>query len=171
MAAFEDRLTSGNWQRTVLDAVEALPEDIGPFVGYAVPETNRLVIKIACEPADRDVEVYLKVVIVTWWDTLRAELEALARDSPGYGIEHLYRPDDPRLDWPVLSLERESTCVTEGVFPGRVPATHLKRRTQLAILEELREGGGVFKDRAGRFVRRDGSPILDWQFTSRAQGK
>lgn len=50
---------------------------------------------------------------------------------------------------------------------GNAPIALLQGSIQVAVLNELFEGGGfsmVMKDGKGRFYREDGSPILDWQF-------
>ncbi len=55
----------------------------------------------------------------------------------------------------------------EGLFPGRAKVDDLKKTVQVAILEEMFQGGGislVSKDSKDRFVRDDGTPILKWQF-------
>jgi hypothetical protein len=53
-----------------------------------------------------------------------------------------------------------------GVVPGNAAVAIPKGMIQEAILEELFAGGGqsmVFKDDKGRFIRANGTYILDWQ--------
>jgi hypothetical protein len=162
-------LSKTNWRRAVQGAVRELPADIGLAVGDTLFWKNGLTIHVRGKLRPTNKEPLLRSVVVTWWDSLHNELHSLAAASPGYGLENLYAPNDPRLKWPVISIERESSSVTEGVFPERCLVAHLKRKVQTAILAEMWKGGKsdvVFRDQRGRFLRRDGSLILAWQRAS-----
>jgi hypothetical protein len=162
-------LSKTNWRRAVQDAARELPADIGLAVGDTLLWKNGLTIQSRGNLRPTNKEPLLRSVVVTWWDSLHKELDRLAAASPGYGLENLYAPDDPRLKWPVISIERESSSVTEGVFPERCLVAHLRRKVQTAILAEMWKAGKsevVFKDQRGRFLRRDGSLILAWQRAS-----
>ena len=71
-----------------------------------------------------------------------------------------------KADWPVVSIAGEAEGMTTGVYVGRGSVASRKGKVQIAILEEMWSGGGasmISKDQKGRFIRDDGTRILDWQ--------
>ena len=161
-------LSVDNWRGAVAEAIDELPEDVRGSVGYR-DEGKVCIVRVAREPIEpEDGEASLSDVKVTYWDTLKEELDVAVEESPGCGLEEYRDLLRDKWGWPVISIAGESVNALPGVYPGRATAADLKHEVQLAILEEL-SGGGVgivCKDDEGRFVREDGSPILAWQFTT-----
>lgn len=127
---------------------------------------DSVVIQVACEAHPGDGESWINTIRVRWWRTRREEIEAAIKESPGIALEERLTVESelPTIDDPVISVDGGE--VSEGVYPGRADVASLKGAVQMAILNELHAGGAksmVFKDHKGRFVRLDGSRILDWQ--------
>jgi hypothetical protein len=164
-------LSADNWQQAVQEAIEELPDDIRDSVGHSQPDARSMVVSIAGEPIEpEDGESWVSRVELKYWHTLRER---------GWPKEHdeLYQPGgrfSEQVGWPVISIFGEATSTEEDLFPGRAPVSDLKKMVQVAILEELFQGGGmslVSKDSKDRFVLDDGTPILKWQFKKRNRGE
>ena len=166
-----DTLTKDNWREACLEAIAELPDDITASVGHYQPSDDCLVIRVACEPwEDDESETHVNEIKVRWWDTYRKELEARIRESPGRGFEEDldFQSQRAGIDLPTISIKPGGASgPTTGLYAGREGAcvAEMKGEIQVAILNELFEGEGqsmVFKNRKGRFVREDGTHILDW---------
>jgi hypothetical protein len=184
-------ITEQNWQQAVFDAVDELPADILASVGHATINSRQLLITVAVEPSDEG-EAAVNDIRIRLWDTLREQEEHFANeDRKGeednreeFGLprqsEHYtkedpnqtvsgYDLDDVRLSWPVLSIDHAPEPI-QGLFLGRATFGTLKGTIQLAICEEMFGNSAmsmILKDREGRFIREDGSPILSWQYRSK----
>jgi hypothetical protein len=169
-----EALTADNWRRATLEAVEGLPEDVRGSVGHEQTAGNVLTIRVAVEPIEAGTEAEICRVRVTWWGTLEAAYEAATAEdrAAGYDGENyqldVYRKMRPEaLREPSVAVAGDSSGFIDYLVPGRASVGDLRRNVQAAILEEMFSGGGismVSKDRRGRFVREDGTPILRWQF-------
>lgn len=68
------------------------------------------------------------------------------------------------VNLPSISIDHAYDSLSLRVGHARVEK--LKRSVQEAILTELFEGGGISigsKDAKGRFIRENGTYVLDWQ--------
>jgi hypothetical protein len=164
-------LSADNWQPAVLEAIEELPDDIRDSVGHSQPDAQSMVVSVAGEPIEPgDGESWVSRVELKYWNTLRER---------GWPQEHdeLYQPGGrfaEQVGWPVISIFGEATNMEDGLFPGRATVGDLKKAVQVAILEEMFQGGGmslVSKDSKDRFIRDDGTPVLKWQFKKRKRGR
>ena len=163
-------LTRANWKDAVLQAITQLPPDIQTSVGHSFKSENCIVVTVACEPmTEEDGESCVNHVKVRWWNTRREELESYIRESPGCGVEGYIELETQRglIDKPSISIEPGGASgPIGGLIPGSGTVKMLEGMVQMAILEEMVEGGGisiVSKDAKGRFVRDDESYVLDWQ--------
>lgn len=156
-------LSSDNWRDVVIEAIDSLPDDIKASVGYTTLGEETMAVTVAGEPIDgEDGESFVSTINIQWWDTMRKQGWSKEQDEI-YGVGGLMAE---RADWPVISVEAESIGRVEGHHPGRARIREFLRTIQLAIMDEMFEGGGaslISKDEAGRFRRDDGALILDWQ--------
>ena len=155
-------VTRENWKDVVLEAIRDLPEDLQVSIGHSFASDDVMVVTIAAEPMKSHQEACMCRVKIHSWNTVREQGR-----PPEY--DGLYAPggvEVAQTDWPVISVEGESSGYEQGFYVGRSPAVYLKGEVQVAILEEMHSGGGVSminKDDKGRFVRKDGTRVLDWQ--------
>ncbi len=159
----ENVLSSTNWRNAIVAAIEGLPEDIKASVGYSHLSEDTMRVTVAGHPFDDDDgESFVGTIDVRWWNTLREQGWPSEQDSI-YGCGGTL---EERAGWPIVSIGRKSGSCDEGIHPGRAALNDLERAVQLAILEEMHEGGGgslISVDAHGRFCRDDGQLILDWQ--------
>lgn len=154
-----------NWQAAVRVAVELLPDDIQASLAWEKLTARGMVIRVAVESWTGDPEGQVNRVDLVWWDTVRDHERDHEVASPGGADVELYRADDPRWDWPVVSISSAVVGASRGVFAGRATVALLIEHVQAAVLEEMWSNGSatVFKDECGLFRRKDGDLILAWQ--------
>lgn len=156
-------LTRENWKDAVLEAIRDLPEDVQASIGHSSVSDDVMIVTVAAEPRTRWEETSLSRVEIRYWNSTREKGWPPEQDilyGPGGAAE-------AQVDWPFVMLENESSEFAEGFYIGRSPIGCLKGQLQIAVLEEMHAGGGmslVCKDHKGRFIRKDGTRLLDWQF-------
>jgi hypothetical protein len=158
-------LGKGNWKEAVLDAIEELPEHLQASIGYSFKFENVVTVTLAGErflPVVAQNESWVSEVVVTCWNSLRdqgqlREFDSIGRPSGG---------SEKQAEWLVLSIGGEAESLSNRSYPGHESVTSFKRKVQVAILDELWSRSGasmISKDEEGRFLRNDGTHILDWQ--------
>ncbi len=158
----DDVLSDNNWQQATFDAIEELPTDIRASIGHSPPTAQSVILNVSVEPLDKG-ETHLAKVEVTRWNS--AEEIGWAKTMEGI-FRHAGVSEDI-LRTPLITVGTESSPPKHGLlFGGTIDK--LKREVQLMVLEQMWSGGRTFmvvKDSKGRFVRKDGSLILSWQFS------
>jgi hypothetical protein len=159
-------LTKANWKNAILQAIDELPEELQASIGSASKSDDAMTVTVAVKPIptnnERQSKPRVTKVEVIYWRSMR-DLGWPPVDNARYGPGGTH---EEQADWPIISIERVPEGIRKGLHPGHAYVTSFRGELQLTILEKMYSGGGesmVFKDANGRFVRKDGSKILDWQ--------
>jgi hypothetical protein len=156
-----------NWLSAVKDAIRQLPSDIQASVGLRSISDRGVAIQVACEPMLDEGEAHLSEVCIRLWDTRRDELATQMQDTPELAAEWIESEQRMHgVDSPSVSVRGSGCEANASLVVGRASVDSLIGYVQLAILDELWQGGSismVSKDDEGRFFRDDGSLILEWQ--------
>jgi len=159
-------LTRENWKKGTLQAIDELPEELQASIGSASKSDDAMTVTVQVTPIPandgRQSQPRVTKIEVIYWRSMRDQGWPPVDDARyGPGGTH-----EEQADWPIISIERVPEGIRKGLHPGRAYLTSFKGELQLTILEKMHTEGGesmVFKDANGRFTRKDGSRILDWQ--------
>jgi hypothetical protein len=160
-------VTKKNWQGAAAEALRGLPTEVQASLELRKIDDRTCVIGPARKGGDEETDhETLSWVEVRFWHSL---------GEYGWPPEQasLYQPGGAfadRVSWPLISIGGEGGGAEGALFVGRGTTADLEKHLQLAILEEIIKRPGqskIKRDGKGRYVKQDGTPVLDWQFPKR----
>jgi hypothetical protein len=146
-------LTADNWRRAVRQAINALPPDVRRCIGYSEPHAKAVQLT-AMGPG-----AAARTVLFTWRDSPHVPCDPDAEPlAAGADIVETWAAfaADVILDAPI-----GDDLVAFRV--GHHAVADFARAVQEAAVAEVAAAGGcdIAQDGRGRFVRPDGSPVLE----------
>lgn len=162
-------LTIDNWQKAAMDSLQELPGDFRESVGYSTHSFypgESIEVMVACEakPGFGGRESLVDRIEITYWNSTQERNAHIEGDN--WETHHL---SENQLQTPIVVVDG---CMVDSSFCFYVEkictVNMLKNWIQVAILESMfsfsAEGmSSVGKDKKGRFIRNDGTRILEWQ--------